>query len=215
MLTAIRHRGPDASGVLVDDDAAFGHVRLSIIDPEGGHQPLSTPDGQYAVNYNGEIYNYLELRDELTRAGFTFRTRSDTEVLLAGYRHWGHRVVEKINGMFAFAIHDRPRRRLFCARDPFGQKPFFYLCHQGSFHFASEVKAFLPLPFFSGKLDRACLQDFLRFEAFYHDACLLQGIKKLPPGHTLTVTEQGPQLSRYFREIPQETGVRPRLAAVS
>lgn len=204
-LDAIRYRGPDASGVFLDEGVALGHVRLSIIDPDGGKQPFVSADGQYALTYNGEIYNYLELRQELVQAGFRFRTESDTEVLLAGYQHWGARVVEKLNGMFAFAIHDRPNRSLFCARDPFGQKPFYYLRHEGAFHFASEVNAFRPLPCFEARLDRESLQDFLRFEAFYRDASLLQGIEKLPAGHTLRVTESGLQLDRYFREVPKET----------
>ena len=206
-LDAIRYRGPDASGVFFDDEVAFGHVRLSIIDPDGGQQPLVSPDGQYALTYNGEIYNYLELRQELLQAGFQFRTDSDTEVVLAGYRHWGSRVVEKLNGMFAFALHDRPNRRLFCARDPFGQKPFYYLRHGKAFHFASEVNAFQSLPCFEPRLDPASLQDFLRFESLYRGASLLAGVEKLPAGHTLCVTEKGLELERYFHEVPAESAL--------
>ena len=206
-LDSIRYRGPDDRGVFFDEGVALGHVRLAVIDPESGQQPLISSDGQYAVTYNGEIYNYLELKQELVQAGFGFRTQSDTEVLLAGYRHWGQRVVDKLNGMFAFAIHDRQKRLLFCARDPFGQKPFYYLRHRECFHFASELEAFRPLPCFRAELDRESLQDFLRFEAFYRDASLLRGIRKLPPGHTLTVTERGMRLNRYFREVPRETPI--------
>ncbi len=209
-LGSIRYRGPDESGVFLGEHVALGHVRLSIIDPESGQQPLVSEDGQYAVTYNGEIYNYLELRRELEGAGFAFRTRSDTEVLLAGYRCWGPDVVDRINGMFAFAIHDGPGNLLFCARDPFGQKPFYYLSHRGSFHFASELQAFRPLPCFEAELDRDSLQEYLCFEAFYRDASLLRGVKKLPAGHTLVVKDQGLQLARYFREVPLETPTSAR-----
>ena len=117
-LALLKHRGPDDSRYVVDTHFAFGHTRLAIIDPEHGQQPLVSDDGNLIITFNGEIYNYLELRDELMREGVAFRTASDTEVLLNGFRQWQKNVLHKIDGMFAFAIYDKRRREVFCARDP-------------------------------------------------------------------------------------------------
>src|SRR5689334_6053026 len=144
MTRALMHRGPDAEGFWVDqaERTFLGHRRLSILDIEGGVQPMWTADGRVGVIFNGQIYNFLELRAELAAAGCVFRTdHSDTEVLLHAYRQWGVDMVKRFNGMWAFALFDRDRRRLFCSRDRFGKKPFYYVSRPGFFAFASEVAA--------------------------------------------------------------------------
>ena len=147
MGDAIAHRGPDGDGTWTDDGVTLGHRRLSIIDHEGGAQPMESHDGRFCVVYNGEVYNHRLLRAELESAGCTFRSdHSDTEVLLEGYRHWGPSVVERLEGMFAFALWDTQERTLFIARDPFGIKPFFYACAGDDWIFASEQKALFVHP---------------------------------------------------------------------
>ena len=146
MTDRIEHRGPDAEGFFVLDDVALGQRRLSIIDIEGGKQPMFSKDGRYVVVFNGEIYNYLELKEELKE--YPFQTNSDTEVLLYGYQKWGKDLPVYLRGMFAFALYDLEEKVLFCARDPFGIKPFYYYENEGSFLFASEIKAFLDHPKF-------------------------------------------------------------------
>ncbi|EQD39420.1 asparagine synthetase, glutamine-hydrolyzing, partial [mine drainage metagenome] len=141
MTDAIIHRGPDEEGYFVDDHAALGHRRLSIIDLSSGQQPMGAGDGRVQIVFNGEIYNYLEVRTELEQLGHRFRTHSDTEVLLRGYLQWGERSVEKMNGMFAFAIWDVRDRRLFLARDRVGKKPLYYARTGAAVAFASELKA--------------------------------------------------------------------------
>ncbi|MGZ8811692.1 MAG: asparagine synthetase B family protein, partial [Thermoanaerobaculia bacterium] len=144
MNHAITHRGPDAEGVWIDGEARvfLGHRRLSIVDIGGGSQPMWTDDGSVGVVFNGEIYNHLDLRRELVALGHRFSTdHSDTEALLHAYRAWGPGFVSRLNGMWAFAIYDRAKRRLFCSRDRFGKKPFYYTLQQGTFAFASELSA--------------------------------------------------------------------------
>ena len=201
-LALLRHRGPDDSGCAIDGRFAFGHARLAIIDPEHGHQPLRSPDGNLVITFNGEIYNYLELREELARAGHAFRTTSDTEVLLTGFRHWGERVLDRIDGMFAFAIYDRTKGELFCARDPFGQKPFFYHESPGRLAFSSECRTFALLPGFRRELDMGSLADFLAFECFPYDRSIFRGIRKLPPGHRLRYANGRIDVARYFESMP-------------
>src|SRR5258708_11759565 len=150
MLDAIAHRGPDGEGTYFGSagdrsyEIGFGHRRLAIIDLVTGQQPMVGPDGA-VVTFNGEIYNFRELRHELERAGFVFRTSGDTEVLLHGYTHWGDTVVDRLRGMFAFALWDRRRDRVLLARDPFGKKPLFLARQGGALAFASEIKALLVL----------------------------------------------------------------------
>jgi len=138
------HRGPDGAGLMVDSDAVLGHRRLAILDlTDAGRQPMASPDGSLWITYNGEVYNYLELADDLRARGHRFRSACDTEVLLHAYAEWGEASLERLNGMFAFAIWDRRRGRLFCARDRFGVKPLYYTVAEGRFRFASEIKALL------------------------------------------------------------------------
>src|SRR6185369_442772 len=144
MSGALVHRGPDGSGNYVDEESRvhLAHRRLAIIDLATGHQPMWNEDGQVGVVFNGEIYNHAELRRELTALGHRFATsHSDTEVLVHGYEQWGEAVLQRLNGMFAFALYDRPRKRLFLARDRFGEKPLYYTSTPGAFVFASELTA--------------------------------------------------------------------------
>jgi asparagine synthase (glutamine-hydrolysing) len=205
-LALLHHRGPDDTGSLIEPGLALGHARLAIIDPALGHQPLLTPDGALAITFNGEIYNYLELRDELLRAGHAFRTTSDTEVLLLGYRHWGVGVLDRLEGMFAFALWDARERRLFCARDPYGQKPFYYTVGGGRFAFSSECRTFPELPGFDATIDPASIADFLAFESFPFDRSIYRDVRKLPPGHYLTWREGKLDVAPYYESVP--TGTR-------
>ncbi len=155
MADLIVYRGPDGEGYFVDDQVALGHRRLSIIDLEGGRQPMFNEDGNLVVVFNGEIYNFQALREELTAAGHTFATRSDTEVLLHGYEQWGRDLPGRLRGMFTFVIWDRQKKSLFGARDIFGIKPFYYYNVDGLFLFGSEIKSFLAHPGFHKSLNEA------------------------------------------------------------
>ncbi|HVN34503.1 MAG TPA: asparagine synthase (glutamine-hydrolyzing) [Casimicrobiaceae bacterium] len=206
-LASLRHRGPDDIGYVVEPGFALGHARLSIIDPALGHQPLAASDESAVITFNGEIYNYVELRDELIQAGYAFRTTSDTEVLVAGYQHWGTEVLDRLEGMFAFALWDRRRRTLFCARDPYGQKPFFYHLAAGRFAFSSECRTFRELPGFDGRVDPASIADFLAFESFPFDRSIYRDVRKLPAGHYLTFADGELRIVPYFESVPE--GTRP------
>ena len=160
MTDAIAHRGPDGEGFFTDGNVALGHRRLAIIDlSPAGHQPMATRDGRYVISYNGEIYNFNELRIELEALGHQFHSRSDTEVLLEGYAHWGIKVLDRLNGMFAFAIWDRVERTLLIARDRYGIKPVYYTQAGGTFLFGSEIKAMLTHPACRRGLDKKALLE--------------------------------------------------------
>src|SRR4029078_13399597 len=143
MGAAIQHRGPDGYGFYTGGRVGFAHLRLSIVDLSGGAQPLTNENGQVVVTYNGEVYNHLELRRELEAHGHVFRTHCDTEVLLHGWEQWGPAMLQRLNGQFAFAIHDRTNDSVFLARDRFGVRPLFYAIRDGNLYFASEIKALL------------------------------------------------------------------------
>jgi len=143
MAAALRHRGPDGFGLVADDRVGLAHTRLSVIDLEGGAQPMANEDGQVRIVYNGEVYNYSDLRRELEARGHVFRTRSDTEVLVHAYEQWGEAMLDRLNGQFAFAIYDRRMQSVFLARDRFGILPLYYAERDGDLYFASEVKALL------------------------------------------------------------------------
>src|SRR4051812_31368364 len=191
-----RHRGPDGCGAWVDplSSVGFGHVRLSIIDIDGGAQPMSDDAGNW-VTYNGEIYNYLELRDELGRD--SFRTTSDTEVILAAYRRWGVDCVQHFRGMFAFALWDARQKRLFCARDRFGIKPFYYTQAGDRFYFSSEAKALLP---FVNRIatDPEPLKEYLAFQFCLGERTLFKDIRQLQPGHSLQISNAVVTTRRYW-----------------
>jgi len=201
MLDVMRHRGPDGEGIYHDPQAALGHVRLSIIDVAGSRQPLSNEDETVWVTFNGEIYNYRELRDELQGRGHRFQTQGDTETLVHLYEEHGARMVERLIGMFAFAIWDTKRRQLFLARDRLGIKPLYY-CRRGEeFVFASEIKAFLEHPQITPRPDRASIWHYLTYRSVPSPATLLEGILKVRPGHCLTLTERGLSTECYW-DIP-------------
>ncbi|WP_315764036.1 XrtA/PEP-CTERM system amidotransferase [Sphingomonas sp. Y38-1Y] len=193
MCDALAHRGPDGSGIWTAPGVGFGHRRLSIIDLAGGRQPMATDDGELTVTYNGEIYNFAEVRAELEAKGARFRTAGDTEVLLHGWRAWGPELLPRLNGMFAFAIHDAARQSLFLARDRMGVKPLHYIeLADGALAFASELKGLLAHPLVRRELDPAAIEDFMGLGYVPDDACIVAGVRKLPAGHFLLVERGKP-----------------------
>ncbi|MGZ4519064.1 MAG: asparagine synthase (glutamine-hydrolyzing) [Mycobacteriaceae bacterium] len=202
-LKAIEHRGPDESATFEDGEAGLGMTRLAIIDLAGGHQPMSTPDGQVTVIFNGEIYNYREIAQELKAQGRVLRTRSDTEVLLHLYELYGVDLVTNLRGMFAFAIYDSPRRRLVMARDRLGKKPLYYALPQpGTMVFASELKAVVPLAQAAGMPLAPCDQsiyDYLSFGVIPQPSTIYQGVHSLPPATVATFEEGNLTTQGYWR----------------
>lgn len=196
MNRLLRHRGPDGAGFWSStaQNVGFSHNRLSIIDLATGDQPMQRPSG-VVITYNGEIYNYRELREELAAEGF--RTQSDTEVILAAYERWGEACLDRLRGMFAFALWDPARQTLFCARDRFGIKPFYYAVRDEVFYFASEPKALLPfLP--AVETDTDALKDYLTFQFTLGQKTLFAGVSKLEPGHCLTVAGGAVRVKSYW-----------------
>ena len=187
MTDAIRHRGPDDFGFYHDDWAHLGHRRLSIIDLAGGHQPMANETRALWITYNGEVYNHAELRPELERQGHRYSTRSDTETILHAFEQHGADCLHLFHGMFAFAIWDSQRRRLFCARDRLGVKPFYYFWNGHIFAFASEIKALLEHPAVSPALDEESIPEVLAFGYTNGHRTLFRGVNKLAPGHHLTL----------------------------
>ena len=192
MIRRLSHRGPDSEGFFIESPIGFAHCRLSIIDlRENANQPMQDRSGNYHIVFNGTIYNFQVLRQDLETAGSRFRTKSDTEVLLEAYKKWGTNCLERLNGMFAFAIWDRPKRKLFLARDRLGEKPLFYFSlPEGGLVFASELKALLAHPASPRDLDLNAVSQFLSFGYVPGVTCIISGIKKLPPGHFL-IAENG------------------------
>ena len=197
MTGALAHRGPDGDGLFEEGPVALGHRRLSIIDLDGGGQPFLLPSCQLAVTFNGEIYNYRELTRELC-ANHTFRSRSDTEVLLHLYEEFGDAMVGKLQGMFSFALWDGRKQRLLCARDRFGEKPFYYATHRGGLTFASELRAFERAGLELGSLDRGALSDYLELLYIPAPRTIWRGIHKLPAGHLLVADREGVRVERYW-----------------
>ncbi|MEN6486245.1 MAG: asparagine synthase (glutamine-hydrolyzing), partial [Syntrophobacteraceae bacterium] len=204
MASIMAHRGPDGEGFYLDDKVGLAHRRLSIIDLDTGAQPMSSPDGRLHVVFNGEIYNHLDLRNEL--GGFPFRTRSDTEVLLAAYDRWGADFPGRLNGIFAFALWDAALRRLILCRDPFGVKPLHIHANGARLAFASEIKSLLVLPGVRPQVNRQALHDFMNVRYVPGTATLFAGIQRLEPGHLLVADESGTKKLRYFdlRPAPVE-----------
>lgn len=198
MMAAIVHRGPDAEGVLLAPPVAAGIRRLSIIDLPGGNQPIWNEDRTVALVFNGEIYNFRELRRELESRGHSLRTQSDTEVIVHAYETWGERCVERLHGMFAFAIAEIPQRsngratRVFIARDPLGIKPLYYAVAGGAFLFASEVRALLASGFIPVRLSPEAVPAYLLFGSVCEPDTLVEGIVSLAPGHSLTISAETP-----------------------
>jgi len=214
MAAAIRHRGPDDSGFYRDPWAHLSHGRLSIIDIQGGHQPMGNETGALWIAFNGEIYNHAALRPALEQAGHRYQTRSDTETILHAYEQHGADCLQLFRGMFAFAIWDTKQRRLFCARDRLGIKPFYYYWDGRLFAFASEIKALLEHPAISPVLAEDVLPETLAFGYTNGDQTLFQNIRKLMPGHRmlLDVGSPRPELTceRYW-DIPVGDGDHPQL----
>ena len=198
MSSMIGHRGPDAAGSLVDGPIGLSHARLSIIDVEGGAQPMSTPDRALSITFNGEIFNYVELRDELKTRGHAFDTRCDTEVILHAYAEWGEDCVRRFNGQWAFAIWDRRRRRLFLSRDRMGVRPLFYTIVDDCLLFASEVKALFTNPAVPRRLDVAALSQICTFWVTLAPRTPFEGIRQLPPGHSMVVAEGTVSVHKYW-----------------
>ncbi len=200
MADRIIHRGPDDEGYFVNDSIAMGFRRLSIIDLEKSKQPMQNADGTVTVTFNGEIYNFQELRAELEELGYTFVTDGDTETVLHGFEAWGTDVFEKLRGMFAIAIWDDVKKRLVCARDIFGIKPFYYQHDGARLIYGSEIKAFLAHPAFHKALNRAQLPQYLCFEYMNDSQTMFEGVHKLLPGHFL-VFENGELRTECFYHI--------------
>ncbi len=199
MTDAILHRGPDGEGHFLDEGIALGHRRLSIIDLEGGKQPMFNENGNLAVVFNGEIYNFQDLARELKEAGHTFVTHSDTEVLVHGYEEWGKEMLSRLRGMFTFAIWDKENKTLFCARDHFGIKPlYYYFTQEGELLFASEIKAFLEHPGFVKEFNQSQLELYLTYQYSPGENTFFQGVKKLLPAHCMTFREGTLQVERYW-----------------
>jgi asparagine synthase (glutamine-hydrolysing) len=200
MTDTLRHRGPDGEGLHVDGPLGFGHRRLSIIDlSDAGRQPMATADGRYWIVFNGEIYNYLELRGELESRGHRFQSHTDSEVLLQLYAAEGAACLRKLIGMFAFAVWDARDRRLFLARDHFGVKPLYYAATPASFSFASEIKALVGSNGAAAELDRSAFADYVTFQLTLGDKTLFKGVRKLLPGHYLTIDQGGaPVVHQYW-----------------
>ena len=199
MASLLSHRGPDDQGIAVVGPAGLAHRRLSIIDLGGGHQPMEDGGGARTIVFNGEIYNFLEIRSALEAEGAAFATRSDTEVLLKAYAAWGTECVARLNGMFAFAIWDAPRRRLFAARDRLGKKPFYYAQTGERFVFGSELKAVIADPGVPREVDPAAVDEFLSRYYVGGARTILRHVAKLPPAHWLTLEEGKLTIRRYWR----------------
>jgi asparagine synthase (glutamine-hydrolysing) len=201
MTGTMAHRGPDGEGLWLENEVALGHRRLSIIDLAAGAQPMRDADGRAAVTFNGEIYNFLEIRRELEAKGYKFLTNSDTEILLNGYLAWGEGCLDRFEGMFAFAVWDRRRRVLFAARDRYGKKPFYYTLQNGVFAFASELSALKVLPGLRFETPRGMLAKFLAHEYCPTPETIFREVHKLKPAHYL-VYENGQVANRPYWDLP-------------
>jgi len=211
MVATLIHRGPDDEGLWVAPGIGLGMRRLSIIDLAGGRQPMTNEDETLRVVFNGEIYNFRELRSDLIQRGHRFRTQSDTEVLLHLYEEMGPGLVERLRGIFAFALWDAPRKQLLLARDRLGKKPLYYWHRDGLFLFGSEIKALLCHPAVSRAVDWEAFHHYLAFGYTPADRSIFDGIAKLPPAHTATLLDGTLKLERYWT-LPQVTH-EPRLSA--
>lgn len=198
MVSRLAHRGPDGHGLHLDEHAALGHARLSIIDLEGGQQPMYSEDQQVVLVCNGEIYNFEQLRTELLQAGHEFRTRSDSEVIVHLWEEYGTDCVTRLRGMFAFALYDGRTQTFFAARDRFGQKPFFYSWAAGRLAFGSEIKPLFELPDLSRELDLVALDQYLFYQFVPNPRTMLRQVQQLPPAHTLLMRDGQIELQRYW-----------------
>ncbi len=199
MMEKIIHRGPDAAGMYADGDIALGFRRLSIIDLEGGNQPMFNEDSTLILVFNGEIYNYKQLREELQSTGHIFASSADSEVVLHGFEEWGSDVVNRLRGMFAFVVFNKNDGTIFGARDIFGIKPFYYTVTENSFIFGSEIKSFVSHPEFEKQLNEQVLAQYLSFQYSPSEETFFKGVYKLPPAHYFTFKNGEIVKERYFR----------------
>jgi asparagine synthase (glutamine-hydrolysing) len=213
MASAMQHRGPDDEGFLSDGPACLGFRRLSIIDLAGGHQPMFNEDNSAAIVFNGEVYNYRDLHSDLVRAGHVFRTKSDTETILHAYEEYGDACVQRLRGMFGFAIWDRSKRSLLLARDRLGIKPIYYYSNGRWLAFASEIKALLTIPEVPREIDPEALDQYLALRYVPGERTMLRNIFRLAPGHTLTVQDGAVRIAKYW-DFPdaEETQIDSRSA---
>ena len=197
MIAKQKHRGPDASGTYVNDFLLFGHSRLSIIDPDASsNQPFYSSDNKFILIFNGEIYNYKEIRESLP--DYHFRTNSDTEVVLAAYQTWGTNCVHQFNGMFAFAIWDVEKRTLFIARDRLGIKPLYIYDNNESIVFSSEIRSLMECSLVKKKIDKDSFVDYLRYNTVHAPKTIIEGVKVLMPGHYIWVSDDEYKNEAYW-----------------
>ena len=213
MMDAIIHRGPDSAGTYIDDDIALGFRRLSIIDLDSGSQPMYNENRDMVIVFNGEIYNYKELRDELIKKGHIFANNADTEVLIHGYEEYGEELLTKLRGMFAFVIWDSKKKKLFAARDFFGIKPFYYALVDGQLVFASEIKSILKYTPYNKEMNRDALENYLTFQYSVLPETFFKGIYKLMPSHCLTFENGRLDIKRYWEPVfePDENTGLPEM----
>ena len=199
MADTMIHRGPDGEGYYIDSNVALAHRRLAIIDLSGGGQPMYSQDKSIVIVFNGEIYNYLDLKAELVEKGYTFNTKSDTEVIIYGYQEWKSDVVNHLRGMFSFALYDIKNNTLFMARDKWGIKPLYYAKFDDTFMFASEIKALMAHPSFKKELNEEILASYLCFNSTATTETFFKGVFRLEPGHTLTYKDGNIDIQKYFQ----------------
>ena len=205
MAERIKYRGPDGEGYFIDDEVALAHRRLAIIDLSSGGQPQYNEDNSLVIVFNGEIYNFVELKEELIKAGHKFRNKSDTEVIIHGYEEWGTEVTKHLRGMFAFAIWDTKQKTLFIARDGFGIKPLYYAKFGSSFMFASEIKAFLDHPKFKKELNKEILSSYLCFNSTPTEETFFKGVYRVEPGYQILYKNGKINKMRFFKLEFDET----------
>ena len=199
MADRIIHRGPDEEGYYVDDDVALGHRRLSIIDLSSGQQPMFNEDGSVVVVFNGEIYNYQDIKKDLEAKGHTFKTNSDTEVLVHGYEEYKEELFNKLRGMFGFVIYDIKNKELIGVRDYFGIKPFYYYDDGKTFIFGSEIKSFLDHPNFVKEVNKKALKPFLTFQYSVLDETFFKNTYRLKPGNYFKLKDGKIEIKQYFK----------------
>ena len=199
MLTRIKHRGPDESGIYLAKKVGLGSVRLSIVDLETGTMPLSNTDESLWIVFNGEIFNHIELREELLAKNHTFKTQSDTEVIVHLYEEYGPKFLNKLNGQFAIAIWDKTKQELFLARDRVGIRPLFYTTIGNTFVFASEIKSFLEFPGFHPKISEKTLSEYFTFWTSLSADTIFEGVSELPPGSYMTINAHSKSIKTYWK----------------
>ena len=212
MLARIQYRGPDESGIYVNSHAALGSVRLSIIDIQSGQQPLSSPDGKHWIVFNGEIFNYIELKEDLLKLGHVFRTESDTEVLLNAYLQYGSGCLNRLNGQFVFAIWNNENKELFLARDRVGIRPLFYTTVKDTFIFGSEIKTLFEYPEIKPEIDPVSMSQIFTFWSTLTPGTAFKGINELPPGHFMKISHGMPAVIQSFWSLKFPAGMDNRFS---